>query len=293
MAALVPLHASALVLLRYAPAVAPSLHEYSRHQSPTSSVSDDLDESPLSLVLQAAPVAVSIGAGVPLFSAVYLPFLALGRAAEASPAIVLFLSTLLFAASNSLFEVSPSASPLAAEAANVGIACVMLWSETQRRATLATRDPLLDEDDFARFDRQLAERTKPSPKRRRFGPPRMCDAEPEPTAASAAPSRDVGGDDRTKGSDGSFDFSGMGQAFEGNRVMEMRRREADRERATPKEVLQNILNQGPGTALLLLLFALLTIGDLLFNFSRSFICVLPELCEAVVDAGSAVGGGAL
>ena len=57
-------------------------------------------------------------------------------------------------------------------------------------------------------------------------------------------------------------------------------------RATPGTVLANVLAQGPGTAALVVLFALLTVGDVLFNFSRAFVCVLPELCEPASFAPS-------
>ena len=64
----------------------------------------------------------------------------------------------------------------------------------------------------------------------------------------------------------------------------MRRREMDPKdrRASPGEVVGNVLKQVPGTTLLVLLFLLLTVGDFLFNFSRAFVCLLPDLCEPFV-----------
>ena len=284
-----PLHTCLLV----SPVVTPL--RSTRITSPPTCCSVDEPESPLTLALQAVPVAISIGAGVPIFSAIYVPFVALGRAAEASPAAVLFLSTLLFAAADTLFEVPPTALPQVAVAANLGVAGLLLWSEVQARALVATRDPTLDEDDFARFDRRLKEASNSKPSQRRSRPPRlMCSTEPAGGEQRAPVTSDGSGGGGSSGSgdgrsdvggaSGNFDFSAMGDAFEGKRVMETRAKMAEREdrRATPREVLQNIVNQGPGTALLILVFGVLTIGDVLFNFSRSFICVLPDLCEPVV-----------
>ena len=64
--------------------------------------------SPLTLALSAAPVAVGVAAGAPVFAAVYLPLLAIGLAVEASPAAILFLSTLLFAAGALLVDDIPN-----------------------------------------------------------------------------------------------------------------------------------------------------------------------------------------
>ena len=115
--------------------------------------------------------------------------------------------------------------------------------------------------------------------------------ETEP-AAEAQPAGEAGGEAPADLDGGrSFNFAPFeGDAFEGSRVLDMKRRERRREerRATPATVAANLLAQGPGTVVLVILFALLTVGDFVFNFSRAFICVLPDLCDPV-DAG-AVGG---
>mmetsp|Transcript_35987 Transcript_35987/g.118481 ORF Transcript_35987/g.118481 Transcript_35987/m.118481 type:complete len:126 (-) Transcript_35987:84-461(-) len=84
------------------------------------------------------------------------------------------------------------------------------------------------------------------------------------------------------GSGGAFDFARLGDAFEGARVLEMRKRgtaEGQRRRlATPRQVLANAVESGPQGALILL-FLLLTLADVAFNLSRQFVCVFAELCE--------------
>ena len=231
----------------------------------------DLEDSPLALALQAAPVAVSVGAGVPLFNAIYLPLLLLARGAEASRAAVLLFSTLLFAASSGLIDTQPASSPLVATAANVALACALGWTEVQRAAQAEIAPE--EESPFTSFDRRLKEASK-ARQRRRGGDTRMCaegngDTDAVEPGESTEPS--------------TFDFTGMGEAFEGRRVLDMRARALDREtrqRATPSVVLAN-MRENPGTAVLIVLFGLLTVGDFIFNVSRTFICLLPDLCEPV------------
>ena len=121
----------------------------------------------LSLSLQAAPLLIGVGTGAPAFDAIYLPLLLLGRTAEASPAAILFFSTLLYAAGTSLVD-APLSSALLLTAVNLAIAALLLWSETQERAQAETAPT--PEDLFASFDRRLARASKD----RRSRPPRLC-----------------------------------------------------------------------------------------------------------------------
>lgn len=67
------------------------------------------------------------------------------------------------------------------------------------------------------------------------------------------------------------------QGFQGARVLEIKRqrRRQEEKRADPIAIARAI-----ATRPLVLLFVLLTFGDFIFNFSRQFLCVLPDLCEA-------------
>lgn len=73
-------------------------------------------------------------------------------------------------------------------------------------------------------------------------------------------------------------------AFEGDRVLEMKRRQ----RSVPstseriRNVWGNLRSANPGTLLLIAVFIPLTIADLFFNVSRGFLCILAEsLCAPV------------
>lgn len=78
-------------------------------------------------------------------------------------------------------------------------------------------------------------------------------------------------------------------AFQGERVVEMRRRQ--REKITPIQRLRNVVNNlrstNLATLLLITLFIPLTFADIFFNISRGFICSIPDvsLCEPVVPLG--------
>ena len=294
--------------------------------------------SPLTLALSAAPVAVGMGAGAPVFAAVYLPLLAIGLAVEASPAAILFLSTLLFAAGALLVDDIPNI--VAVTLANGGIAAALLWTEQNELAMLESAPRAGDADriELFNFDQRLeaaAKRRGSGPRmmadgdeanRRGSGGPRMMadgDEEPEeaPKKASlldkleklADASWDMfvmpgeyansrydrfGAEAATKelkeepakeerptpttttpgGSSKQYDFTGAGDAFEGNRVLEMRKKKMEKKRATPRQVVSNVLEQGP-QGVLILMFLLLTVGDVIFNLSRQFICFFPDLCR--------------
>jgi hypothetical protein len=94
-----------------------------------------------------------------------------------------------------------------------------------------------------------------------------------------------GGENDTSCEEGgrAFDWKPV-DAFQGQRVQELRR-EASQEPPSVAErlgtVYSNVLEQGPGTAALILLFVLLTIGDVFFNISRGFICNFPGLCDPI------------
>ena len=67
------------------------------------------------------------------------------------------------------------------------------------------------------------------------------------------------------------------QGFQGARVADIkkRRRQQEAQRTDPATIVR-----GVATRPLVLLFVLLTLGDFVFNFSRQFLCALPDLCEA-------------
>jgi hypothetical protein len=113
--------------------------------------------SPLVTTLAVFPVIVGVGAGLPLFAALYLPLFAIGRKAEASPTAVIVLSTLLFLAGSTLFDV-PASSLILTTLGNSGIAAVLLSIEVRERTTIELAKSELD--DFEKFDRQLDSATK-------------------------------------------------------------------------------------------------------------------------------------
>ena len=268
----------------------------------------------------------------------YLPLLAIGLAVEASPAAILFLSTLLFAAGALLVDDIPNIVAVAARA-NGGIAAALLWTEQNELAMLESAPRAGDADriELFNFDQRLeaaAKRRGSGPRmmadgdeanRRGSGGPRMMadgDEEPEedqrrrrsltsstswPTswdmfvmpgeyansrydrfgaeAATKALKEEPAKEERptpttttSGGSSKQYDFTGAGDAFEGNRVLEMRKKKMEKKRATPRQVVSNVLEQGP-QGVLILMFLLLTVGDVIFNLSRQFICFFPDLCR--------------
>lgn len=239
----------------------------------------DRPESSLSLALQAAPLVVSAGTGEPAFAAIYLALLGIARGAEASPAAALAFSTLIFAATSTLTD-GVSSSPLLCVAANGLLASALIWTEV-RASAQQTLAPEEESDPFASFDRRLRESTQARPRGRSRPPRLMAGASEDPARKSDEPALEGGLEVGGATTPRTFDFTGMGDAFEGSRVLDLRKRELERETrrrsVTAATVLGN-LRDNPGTAILILLFGLLTAGDFVFNVSRQFICVLPELC---------------
>ena len=263
-----------------------------------------------------------MGAGAPVFAAVYLPLLAIGLAVEANPAAILFLSTLLFAAGALLVDDIPNI--VAVTLAHGGLAAALLWTEQNELAMLESAPRAGDADRIELFN--FDQRLEAAAKRRGSGGPRMMadgDEEPEeaPKKASLLDKLDkladaswdmfvmpgeyansrydrFGAEAATKelkeepakeerptpttttpgGSSKQYDFTGAGDAFEGNRVLEMRKKKMEKKRATPRQVVSNVLEQGP-QGVLILMFLLLTVGDVIFNLSRQFICFFPDLCR--------------
>lgn len=240
------------------------------------------------VALAAAPVALAVGSSQPLAAAVYLPLLAVGYAAEANPAAAVVLSTLLYVAGAGLGDAPPAATPLVLlVSSNCAVALLMVRLELDEPALPSP--PPRAEDALASFDRRLEAAARARAWRGRGGWPRMNEeaAAPRDGDQDSAP-RDGGEDSAPRAANadrsrnGAYDFSPMADAFEGQRVLDMRARQREREksRASPATVVSNLMAQGPGTAVLVVLFAILTVGDIIFNISRLFICALPELCEA-------------
>ena len=106
----------------------------------------------LRIALQAAPVAASIAMGTVWFPLLYVPLLALGRAAEAEEAATIFLATLLYAAAATLADID-GAPLLGLVAINLTCSGVLL-SVGELDAESANVD-VTPTDAFADFDRRL------------------------------------------------------------------------------------------------------------------------------------------
>lgn len=249
------------------PAAAPPFRATDRAAVAPKCCSDgDLEpeQSPLILALQAAPVAVCFGTSTPVLVAMYVPLLLLARNAEASAAASLFFATLLFAASEPLLDVGSSSLTTVAIAANIALASVLAWLEV-RASAQAQLAPPPDEpaDAFAEFDRRLKDAGKQ--RRRRSRPPRLMCAD-KPSSVGDSQQQRVDGDPGPPApapSSTTYNFTALGQeGFQGSRVLDLRRRELERElegRATWSDVMSN-MRENPGTAVLILLFGLLTVG---------------------------------
>ena len=68
-------------------------------------------------------------------------------------------------------------------------------------------------------------------------------------------------------------------AFEGARVNELRKKQRTAKEPPSVATVLSRVKERPGTFILIAAFALLTIGDFIFNVSRQFICLLPEMCS--------------
>jgi hypothetical protein len=67
-------------------------------------------------------------------------------------------------------------------------------------------------------------------------------------------------------------------AFEGSRVNELRKKQREPSKLPDAATLFSRFKERPGTFILIALFGVLTIGDFIFNVSRAFICLLPDMC---------------
>ena len=67
-------------------------------------------------------------------------------------------------------------------------------------------------------------------------------------------------------------------AFEGSRVNELRKKQREPSKLPDAATMFSRFKERPGTFILIALFGLLTIGDFIFNVSRAFICLLPDMC---------------
>ena len=75
----------------------------------------------------------------------------------------------------------------------------------------------------------------------------------------------------------SFDFSNT-TGFQGARVNALRKRQREEKGLPDAATMFSRFKERPGTFILISLFLLLTVGDFIFNVSRQFICLLPDLC---------------
>ena len=108
------------------------------------------------LALQTLPLAACFGAGDSWFAAVYVPLLALGRAAGASPSATLVLATLLYASAAALSHPDGQALLLTC-AVNFGVAVALIsleftWEDVGEEAGA--------ERDLAEFDRRLRDASR-------------------------------------------------------------------------------------------------------------------------------------
>ena len=118
--------------------------------------------------------------------------------------------------------------------------------------------------------------------------PAMPTTTPKPRLGSVTMC--TGGSAERSGGNTTFFKWASVDAFQGERVNQLRRRAAlppppPLERAST--IWANLKEQGAGQVTLVLLFVLLTIGDFVFNVSRGFICALPDLCSpanVVIDS---------
>jgi hypothetical protein len=79
---------------------------------------------------------------------------------------------------------------------------------------------------------------------------------------------------------------GQMDAFQGDRVAELKRRQREQKKGVQlANVLRNLKDANPGTLLLIGLFVPLTFADIFFNLSRGFICSLPDLCDPMLPDG--------
>jgi hypothetical protein len=76
---------------------------------------------------------------------------------------------------------------------------------------------------------------------------------------------------------GSYDWANT-TAFEGARVNELRKKQREPSTLPDAATMFSRFKERPGTFILIFLFGLLTIGDFIFNVSRAFICLLPDMC---------------
>lgn len=112
-----------------------------------------------SLGLQATPVALSLACGAPWFLLLYAPLVAVGREAEAEPAVTLLLATLLYVGCASL--VDADLGPLLATTfGNVGIAAAMYAISLGKDEDDAGDVAAGPADEMSDFDRRLREASR-------------------------------------------------------------------------------------------------------------------------------------